>query len=152
MLRVSGSGLGLAEFTPPSVVEKRRKSYEAKGEAVTLNHKPDAFEAFKKSRKAQPGWGQAVEGMSHDQCNHMVNVSCNSSTTIVVAQELEAAEVRAMNLWLFKELHQIPKYSAQAVIMPIHLPWPSLKLYLLKLCNCMASPREKERCGCFEPF
>jgi len=42
--------LGLAEFTPPSVVEKRRKSYEAKGEAVTLNHKPDAFEAFKKSR------------------------------------------------------------------------------------------------------
>ena len=86
VLRVSGSGLGLAEFTPPSVVEKRRKSYEAKGEAVTLNHKPDAFEAFKKSRKAQPGWGQAVEGMSHDQCNHMVNMSCDSSTTIVVAQ------------------------------------------------------------------
>ena len=56
VLRVSGAGLGLAEFTPPSVVEKRRKSYEAKGEAVTLNHKPDAFEAFKKSRKAQLGW------------------------------------------------------------------------------------------------
>eukprot|EP00434_Breviolum_minutum_P022585 symbB.v1.2.019930.t1/scaffold1652.1/size121070/10 len=47
---VSYMCLGLAEFTPPSVMEKRQKSYEAKGDAVTLNHKPDAFEAFKKSR------------------------------------------------------------------------------------------------------
>ncbi|CAJ1454773.1 unnamed protein product [Effrenium voratum] len=41
--------LGLAEFTPASVLQKRRRAFEGK-EALTLNHKPDAFEPFKKSR------------------------------------------------------------------------------------------------------
>eukprot|EP00913_Durusdinium_trenchii_P023767 g22321.t1 len=42
--------LGLAEFTSPSVLQKRRKCFESGGDAVTLNHKPDSFEPFRKSR------------------------------------------------------------------------------------------------------
>ena len=42
--------LGLAEFTPPGVLQKRLKSFTQEKEASTLNHKPDAFECFRRGR------------------------------------------------------------------------------------------------------
>eukprot|EP00439_Symbiodinium_sp_Y106_P082973 s35_g22.t1 len=34
----------------PAVLKKRREAFQAGGAAVTLNHKADGFEPFKKSR------------------------------------------------------------------------------------------------------
>ncbi|CAE7793708.1 unnamed protein product, partial [Symbiodinium microadriaticum] len=42
--------LGLREFTPEAVLKKRREAFQAGGVAVTLNHKAEGFEPFKKSR------------------------------------------------------------------------------------------------------
>lgn len=49
--------LGLAEFTPAAVLQKRSKSFQQATEASTLNHKPDAFESFRRGRHhvAAPG-------------------------------------------------------------------------------------------------
>ena len=110
-------------------MEKRQKSYEAKGDAVTLNHKPDAFEAFKKSRDA---W-----------------VELQYVIMVRLLKGLFAE--RGEKVHLLKTCVRFPQetYSirSQVVSMPIHHLWPSLKICRLQLCNCMASPKKRSAQG-----